>query len=61
MRGMTESSKTLLFPGTAQTLLVEEILSATGLEARPTLHTDDVDPGVAHCKQFSQYSVVHYV
>ena len=48
MRGMTESSKTWLFPGTAQTLLVEEILSATGLEARPTLHTDDVDPGVAH-------------
>ena len=48
MGGMTESSKTLLFPRTAQTLLVEQILSTTGLETRPTFHTDDVDPGVTH-------------
>ena len=44
----TELSESLLFSDAAQTLLVEQIVSSTGLEAGPTFHADDVDPGITH-------------
>ena len=44
------SPESWLFPDTGESLLAELILGPAGLKARPALHTDDVHPGVTHCK-----------